>query len=46
MRVKEIGILKNAIKNAILDGYIKNNKIDALKFLKQKANELKIKSKL
>ena len=43
---KEIGILKNAIKNAILDGYIKNNKIDALKFLKQKANELKIKSKL
>ena len=25
----------------ILDGNIKNNKIDALKFLKQKANELK-----
>ena len=43
---KEIGVLKNAIKNAILDGNIKNNKIDALKFLKQKANELKIKSKL
>jgi len=42
---KEIGILKNAIKNAILDGKIKNNKKDALKFLKQKANELKIKSK-
>ena len=43
---KEIGILKNAIKNAILDGNIKNNKKDALKFLKKKANELKIKSKI
>ena len=34
---KEIGVLKNAIKNAILDGNIKNNKIDALKFLKHKS---------
>ena len=39
---KEIGILKNAIKDAILDGKVKNNKQDALKFILQKAKELNL----
>lgn len=39
---KEIGILKNAIKDAILDGKIKNNKSHALKFLIKQAKELNL----
>ena len=39
---KEIGMLKNSIKNAILDGKIKNTKKDALRFLRKKAKELNI----
>ena len=39
---KEIGILKNLIKNAILDGEIKNTKEHALIFLRKKAKELNI----
>ena len=39
---KELGILKNLIKNAILDGEIKNTKEHALIFLRKKAKELNI----
>ena len=39
---KEIGILKNAIKDAILDGTIKNKKKDALEFIISKAKELNL----
>ena len=42
---KEIGTLKNAIKEAILDGKVNNNKEDALAFIIKKAKELKIKPK-
>ena len=42
---KEIGLLKIAIKNAILDGIVKNNKEDALVFLIKKAEDLKIEKK-
>ncbi len=39
---KEIGILKTAIKDAILDGEVKNNKEDALMFIIKKAKELNL----
>ena len=39
---KEIGILKNAIKDAILDGTIKNTKKEALEFIIAKAKELNL----
>ena len=39
---KDIGLLKSIIKNAILDGIVKNNKKDALGFLFKKAKELNI----
>ena len=39
---KEIGILKNAIKDAILDGTIKNEKKEALAFIIAKAKELNL----
>lgn len=39
---RNIGILKSAIKNAILDGTVKNNKKEALNYIKQKAKELDI----
>ena len=42
---REIGILKNAIKDAILDGNVKNNKKEALRFIINKAKELNIKQK-
>ena len=42
---KKIGVLKNAIKEAILDGKVNNNKEDALAFIIKKAKELKIKPK-
>lgn len=37
---KEVGILKSAIKNAILDGHISNNKEEAKRFLLEKAKEM------
>jgi len=39
---KKIGILKNAIKEAILDGKIKNNKKEALEFIVKKAKTLNL----
>jgi poly(A) polymerase len=39
---KEIGILKNAIKDAILDGTIKNKKEEALAFIIAKGKELNL----
>tara|TARA_B100000242_G_scaffold227360_1_gene167762 strand:+ start:75 stop:1496 length:1422 start_codon:yes stop_codon:yes gene_type:complete len=37
---KEIGIIKNAIKDAILDGEIKNDKEEAVSFMIKKAKQL------
>lgn len=42
---KEVGLIKDAIKDAILDGVIKNNYNDALEFMKQKASELGLEQK-
>jgi len=39
---KEIGILKNSIKEAILDGTVKNDKKEALAFIIAKAKELNL----
>jgi len=39
---REIGILKNAIKDAILDGKVKNNREDALKFIIKKGKEINL----
>ena len=39
---KEVGILKNSLKEAILDGRVDNNKESALKFMKNKAKELNL----
>ncbi len=39
---REIGILKNAIKDAILDGKIKNNRQEAMKFIIKKAENLNL----
>ncbi len=40
---REVGIIKNAIKEAILDGIIENNFDQAYEFMLQKANELGLK---
>ncbi len=40
---KEVGIIKSAIKEAILDGIINNNFDQAYKFMLEKANELGLK---
>jgi len=42
---KEIGQLKKIIKDAILDGLVKNNKDEVLVFLRKTAKELNIKAK-
>ena len=42
---KEIGQLKKIIKDAILDGLVKNNKDEVLVFLRKTAGELNIKTK-
>ena len=42
---KQIGDLKKLIKDAILDGLVKNNKEDALIYLEKKAIELNIEKK-
>mgnify|MGYP001159619605 FL=1 len=39
---KEVGLIKEAIKNAILDGDIKNNKQDAFSYMVEKGKELGI----
>ena len=39
---RKVGILKNAIKDAILDGTIKNKKKEALEFIIAKAKELNL----
>ncbi len=39
---REIGIIKNAIKEAILDGEIKNNKKEAMDFMIKKGVEIKL----
>lgn len=41
---REVGILRNALKDAILDGIIGNNAEEALVFLDNEARKLKIKS--
>jgi poly(A) polymerase len=40
---KEVGIIKNAIKDAILDGEIKNNYDEAYHFMLEKAKEIGLK---
>lgn len=42
---REVGILKNAIKDAILDGVIRNNFNEAYNFMLEKAGELGLKAK-
>lgn len=39
---KEVGIIKNTIKDAILDGLIKNNKKEAIKLMLEKGKELNL----
>ena len=39
---KDIGIIKNAIKDAILDGEIKNNKKEAWNFMREKGKEINL----
>ena len=42
---KEIGIIKNAIKEAILDGEIKNEKKEAMQFMIKKGAEFSLSPK-
>ena len=39
---KDVGILKNSLKDAILDGKIRNNRESSLTFMKNKAKELNL----
>ena len=39
---REIGVLKNALKDAILDGEVKNNREEALKFIIKKGKEINL----
>ena len=39
---RNVGILKNIIKEAILNGDIKNNKKEAIKYLIKKAEEINL----
>ena len=41
---KEVGFLKNSLKEAILDGKVENSRESALKFMKNKAKELNLNS--
>jgi poly(A) polymerase len=40
---REVGLIKNAIKEAILDGVIKNNYEEAFEFMKQEAGKIGLK---
>ncbi|MFA6769656.1 MAG: tRNA nucleotidyltransferase, partial [Bacteroidales bacterium] len=40
---REVGIIKEYVKNAILDGVISNNKEEAIKLMESKADELGLK---
>ena len=42
---REVGLIKDAIKEAILDGVIRNDYDEAYRFMEQKAEELKLKKK-
>lgn len=42
---REIGILKSSLKDAILDGIIKNDYAEALEFIKEKGKEIGLKTK-
>ena len=39
---REVGLLKNALKDAILDGVIGNNREEALAFLDEEAKKLQL----
>ena len=39
---KIVGVLKNSLKDAILDGKIKNDKSDSIKFLEKEAKKIKL----
>lgn len=39
---REVGLLKNSIKDAILDGQVKNNKQEALEYLLEKGEEMSL----
>ena len=41
---REVGILKNSLKDAILDGEVENEKEAAIEFMKLKAKEINLKS--
>ncbi|MAO71360.1 MAG: tRNA nucleotidyltransferase [Flavobacteriales bacterium] len=41
---KEVGILKNSLKEAILEGEVENNRESALEFMKNKAKEINLKT--
>ena len=38
----QVGIIKNAIKEAILEGEIQNNRIEAFEFMLKKGSELQL----
>lgn len=40
---REVGLIKNALKDAVLDGVIKNNREDAVKFVEEKGIEMGLK---
>jgi hypothetical protein len=41
---REVGIIKNAIKDAILDGLIRNNYEEAFQFMLQEGEKLELKA--
>jgi len=41
---REVGILKNSLKDAILDGKVKNDREAAIEFMKEKAKEINLNS--
>ena len=41
---KQVGVLKNSLKDAILDGKVKNEREAAIKFMKMKAKEINLNS--
>jgi hypothetical protein len=41
---KQVGVLKNSLKDAILDGKVKNEREAAIEFMKIKAKEINLNS--